>query len=73
MKELTILHLSDLHISSEDKNIKIPLIKKLIIDCKNNIDNNIDLIIFTGDLVRSGDEINYNIASQIIEMLLNEI
>lgn len=53
---MRILHLSDLHfIDNETCIAKISEIKKRIIE--NNIENNIDYLFFTGDLVQEGNNI----------------
>lgn len=70
MKELKLLHLSDLHISNYDKNEKKNLIEKIITDYNLKFDSPPDLIIFTGDLVASGIKENYEIAKDIIKTLI---
>lgn len=71
MKEITILHLSDLHISKFNKNKKNKLISELIDDCKKNISEQVDFIFFTGDLVQAGTLEDFNCAIDVIDKLLS--
>jgi len=55
MPEITILHISDLHYDSNDT-ADLKIIKKAML--KNLKGEEINFILFTGDLVRKGDEEN---------------
>lgn len=71
MKNINILHLSDLHIQNKNKKFKKEILEKLVYDCSIKLNRTIDLIIFTGDLVSGGNKENFDIAKQTIEYLLN--
>lgn len=73
MSKINILHLSDLHISIKDRNIKKEIIKKLIDDCNNVVNSQVNIVIITGDLVSSGTKENFDIATEIIEYISNKL
>lgn len=69
---MNILHITDLHYNSEsyEKNTQNNMIISFLSYLKN-IDKEIDLVIFSGDLVNKGDDLNDFFKAQ--ELFLNEI
>ncbi|GCD57603.1 hypothetical protein NBRC3280_3297 [Acetobacter pasteurianus NBRC 3280] len=65
---MKILHISDLHFKDENKNSIEMIVNALIKDINENIKENIDFIVFSGDLTYSAD-----IMENIIEAYENSI
>lgn len=78
MARLTILHLSDLHIEAKNLFEVDEIVAALVIDIKQRmIDENLrpDLVLFTGDLVNSGEiEENFDLAEEhLIKQVLQAV
>jgi len=72
---MKILHLTDLHYSKTNKLLIDRLKPQLIKSIKeNNNINNVDLIVFTGDLVYSGNDNEFEIAKkEFVDYLCKEL
>lgn len=59
MSKRTIIHIADAHILKAYSSQISEILKGLIKDIKNQVEGNIDFIVFSGDLVQSGKEENF--------------
>lgn len=72
MKEIKFLHISDLHYGKDSLNLN-EATKEFFQDLKNiSVTNEIDFVIFSGDLVQNGNEKNFKeVKNVFIDPLLN--
>ena len=69
----SIIHLSDIHIKSENDSI-FSKKEELINTCINNVSNKDNIIIvFSGDIAYSGKESQYKLATDFINELMEQL
>ena len=74
MSKNAIIHLSDLHISEKNSASIKEIISALIKDIKDLVEGEIDFIVFSGDLVFSGQRENFELSlNEFITPLLSEL
>jgi calcineurin-like phosphoesterase family protein len=73
---IAILHLSDLHLTSKNRNVTDPILYSMVDDIKDRIDKlGFDevIIAFTGDLSFSGKEDDYSLVREFVLRIENKI
>ncbi|MFQ2193716.1 metallophosphoesterase family protein [Aeromonas jandaei] len=68
-KKINILHISDVHFNSDDKNGSQNIITRALIDTIRKFNDDIDYCVFTGDLANQANPNEYKIATQWLDAL----
>lgn len=69
-KELTWLHLSDLHFRCRDDNFESQLIYNKLLEDLTHIEKPIDFVFVTGDIAYSGNKKEYEMASEFFKNVI---
>jgi predicted MPP superfamily phosphohydrolase len=68
---LTVLHISDLHFSRMGRRSVLPAIAETLLLAVRNQDWQPDLYVISGDIVFSGKDEEFELASNLVERLLS--